>query len=359
MSEPVIKIFGDRILKAVKQAKDFCEFRKILEIENLVPDQCSIIETMLEKDCKKRPIKIKEMLIEKRVEVKAIKQDDKEVKIKLENEKLEKARKEKEEVEKRLKELTKQRETAKQTSFGAVVAGKIKPSVGFTFIKEEKYTCGNISNKMQEFRHDKTGMEFVYIPGGTFDMAPNYKVTLSPYLIGKYQVTQSEWQKIMGDNPSSFKGDRRPVECVSWDDCQEFCQKTGLSLPSEAQWEHACRAGSKGRYCFGDDELKLGEYAWYDSNSGSQTHPVGEKKPSAYGLYDMHGNVWEWCQDYYGNYPSGSFTDPTGVSSGSSRVNRGGGWYGYTSNCGSANRDGSDADYLSSCLGFRCFLRLT
>ena len=141
--------------------------------------------------------------------------------------------------------------------------------------------------------------------------------------------------------PSDFKGLKNPVEMVSWDDCQEFVEKLNakvgvgkFSLPTEAQWEYACRAGSTTRYCFGDDESGLGEYAWYAANSKSkthllgETHPVGEKKPNAFGLYDMHGNVWEWCQDWYdGDYYANSPTDdPAGPVTGSDRVYRGSCW---------------------------------
>ena len=158
-----------------------------------------------------------------------------------------------------------------------------------------------------------------------------------PFYLGKYLVTQEQWEAVMGNNPSHFKGPKNPVEQVSWDDCQQFleqAQREGrprggkFQLPTEAQWEYACRAGSTTRYCFGDDESELGEYAWYDANSGSKTHPVGEKKPNAWGLYDMHGNVWEWCQDWYdgGYYANSPTDDPTGPATGSDRVFRGGGW---------------------------------
>jgi formylglycine-generating enzyme required for sulfatase activity len=241
----------------------------------------------------------------------------------------------------------------------------VKVPSGFTFLREAKYTCGGITNTVQEFQHDVTGMEFVYIPGGTFQMGgdknddekPIHKVTLKPYLIGKYAVTQAEWKKIMGSDPSNFKGDRRPVEQVSWKDCQEFCKKTGLALPSEAQWEFACRAGSTGEYCFGDDESLLEQYAWYDKNSGSETHPVGEKKPNARGLYDMHGNVWEWCQDgWHDNYqgaPGDASAWETGTSAGSLRVFRGGFWYFVALWLRSADRGRYDAEGRYDYLGAR------
>jgi formylglycine-generating enzyme required for sulfatase activity len=182
--------------------------------------------------------------------------------------------------------------------------------------------------------------EMMLIPPGKFwmgspesekdrygDEGPRHKVLISkPFYLGKTEVTQAQWQKIMGSNPSNFKGDRRPVEQVSWKDCQEFCKKTGLALPSEAQWEFACRAGSTGAYCFGDDGSLLKDYAWYNENSGSKTHPVGQKKPNALGLYDMHGNVREWCGDRFEKYPSEEVKDPTGPSNGSLRVLRGGSW---------------------------------
>jgi len=183
-------------------------------------------------------------------------------------------------------------------------------------------------------------MEFVLIPGGTFTMGspggesgrdgdegPQHQVTLSPYLISKTEVTQAVWERVMGGNPSRFKGPDRPVEKVSWNDCVSFCEKTGLSLPTEAQWEFAARSGTQSAYYFGNDSSSLGNYAWYDGNSSSQTHPVAQKQPNAYGLYDMAGNVWEWCYDWYtGSYSSSSVTNPTGPSSGADRVGRGGSW---------------------------------
>ncbi len=219
-------------------------------------------------------------------------------------------------------------------------------------------------------------LELVLVPAGEFlmgspdfdDEKPQHRVRITkPFYLGKYPVTQEQWQALMGANPSHFQGPKNPVECVSWEDCQEFLKKvnakTGtrggnLVLPTEAQWEYACRAGITTKYCFGDDESMLGEYAWYEKNSAKKTHPVGQKKPNAWGLYDMYGNVWEWCQDwfdgdYYANSPS---DDPAGPSRGSSRVYRGGSWDYHAWRCRSANRDGYDPLFRIGILGFRLAL---
>ena len=173
-----------------------------------------------------------------------------------------------------------------------------------------------------------------------------HEVTLSkPFYIGKYAVTQEQYEKVMGANPSNFKGAKNPVETVSWDDAQDFCKKLSATsgktvrLPTEAEREYACRAGSTTAFCFGDNENGLADYAWYASNSDSKTHPVGEKKPNAWGLYDMHGNVFEWCQDWYGDYPAGAATDPQGAAQGAGRVLRGGCWGVAPRYCRSAFRD--------------------
>jgi len=201
-------------------------------------------------------------------------------------------------------------------------------------------------------------LDLVWIETGTFMMGSpagekdrfgdelQHPVTLTKgYWLGKYPVTQEQWERVMGSNPSYFKGARNPVEEVSWDDCQEFIQELnrrvsggGFGLPTEAQWEYACRAGSTGAYCFGDDEDRLVQYAWYPENCGHTTHPVGEKKPNAWGLHDMHGNVWEWCQDWWDSYSSGAQTDPTGAASGSRRVSRGGSCGDFARLCRSADR---------------------
>ena len=219
------------------------------------------------------------------------------------------------------------------------------------------------------------GMSFVLIPAGSFTMGspagepgrdPDerlHPVTISnPFYLQTTEVTQKQWTQLMGNNPSSFKdrGDDCPVENISWNGAQEFILKLNQKesgakyrLPTEAEWEYACRAGNKGRFCFGDEEARLGEYAWYSGNSGGKTHPVGQKKPNTWGLYDMHGNVWEWCQDWYGDYSTSQVTDPTGPKAGEGRVFRGGSWGIYAKHVRSASRNGRRPGYRHYYLGFR------
>jgi formylglycine-generating enzyme required for sulfatase activity len=210
-------------------------------------------------------------------------------------------------------------------------------------------------------------MELVLVPAGTFlmgsphgedgrteDEEPRHEAVITrPFYIGKYAITQAEWQAMMGSAPSFFKGDNRPVENVSWDDCQAFCgalsQKTGrvVRLPTEAEWEYSCRAGTGTAYSFGDSSERLGGYAWYGDNSGSETQPVGGKQPNSWGLHDMHGNVWEWCSDWYDEtfYVRSPKLAPRGASSGNYRVLRGGSWLYYPWGCRSAVR----LRYLPAC----------
>jgi formylglycine-generating enzyme required for sulfatase activity len=187
---------------------------------------------------------------------------------------------------------------------------------------------------------DGVKMEFVLIPAGSFMMGsdtvggakPAHRVTITkPFYLCKFEVTQEQWEKVMGSNPSQLKGAKHPVEMVTWEDCQKFLEalkgkvpSQTFRLPTEAEWEYACRARSKTDYCFGDAPDKLRDYAWFKDNSQEQTHPVGQKKPNAWGLYDMHGNVWEWCQDWHGEYTVKSAIDPTGAATGPYRVLRGG-----------------------------------
>jgi formylglycine-generating enzyme required for sulfatase activity len=187
--------------------------------------------------------------------------------------------------------------------------------------------------------------EMVYVEGGTFEMGctgeqggdcgrnetPVHSVTLTSFNIGKYEVTQAQWNIIMGTNPSSNdRGGNYPVTNVSWNDAQEFCNRLNAAtgkqyrLPTEAEWEYAARGGSKSKGYKYSGSHNLNKVGWYDGNSGGNTHPVGQKRPNELGIYDMSGNVWEWCSDWYGSYSAAMQTDPTGASSGSYRVERGG-----------------------------------
>ena len=196
----------------------------------------------------------------------------------------------------------------------------------------------------QSFTVNGVSFDMMYVKGGTFTMGatseqgseadsdekPTHSVTLSSFYICKYEVTQAVWEAVMGSNPSYRKGANLPVESVSWDDCQTFIRKlnalTGKNfrLPTEAEWEFAARGGnnSRGYKYAGSNNIET--VAWYQGNSGNKTHVVGTKSPNELGLYDMSGNVWEWCQDRYGSYSGASQTNPTGASSGSNRVLRGG-----------------------------------
>ncbi len=209
-------------------------------------------------------------------------------------------------------------------------------------------------------------MDLVRIEAGSFQMGsvdgekPVHAVRISkPFYMGKAEVTQAQWKAVMGDNPSYFKGDDLPVEQVTWDDAQEFCRKLSLKarrevrLPTEAEWEYACRAGGTGKWTFGDREFDLQDYAWYSDNSEAKTHPVGLRKPNAWGLYDVHGNVWEWCADRYGSYSANEAKDPIGLASGEARVLRGGSWYNYPHYCRSARRDWSAAGSRGYASGLR------
>jgi len=245
------------------------------------------------------------------------------------------------------------------------------------------------------------GYEMVSVPGGSFLMGdteyetPVHTVTLSGFSIGKYEVTQAQYRAVMGYNPSAFSKDadrgenknKRPVENVTWYDAIEFCNKlskrdglqavynisdripkkgypiksatvtadrskNGYRLPTEAQWEFACRAGTTTSWFSGTEDT-LDNYAWYDANSNEKTHEVGKKSPNAFGLYDMHGNVWEWCWDRYGDYSGEAQTDPQGVSSGADRVFRGGSWRSSAVGVLSAYRDYVNPNNRGDILGFR------
>ena len=226
-----------------------------------------------------------------------------------------------------------------------------------------------------EYKHRQTGIVFVRVPGGKFRMGigdpdekrqiedlvssggriprgvpmrpigmlrterPAHEVALSSYLIAKYEVTQAEWGHVMGSSPARLNRENMPVESVSWNDCEEFCKKTSLKLPTEAQWEYACRAGTAGPY---GGKGRLDDMGWYRDNSGGTTQPIGQKEPNGFGLHDMHGNVFEWCEDVYDrdfySKPEARTKDPLCTSGSSFRVHRGGSRQLHALGCRSASR---------------------
>ncbi len=244
--------------------------------------------------------------------------------------------------------------------------------------------CGNrTSGKL-------LGIKMVRIPEGTFMMGlengntdntqPVHRVNVSEFLMSATEITQRQFQRVMGKNPSRVIGNNFPVENASWFDAVRFCNriselagldlcyntdtwqcdfsKNGCRLPTEAEWEYACRAGSNEKYCFGNDKSRLTEYAWYSANT-SGTYPVGVKKPNAWGLYDMHGNVYEWCSDFYDEnyYKNSPINNPTGHQSGSYRVLRGGSWFNHSDYLRSAHRGREHQGVGDSHIGFRVVYR--
>ena len=267
---------------------------------------------------------------------------------------------------------TEQTTKKQKQSSSSASSGKSKKSSSSRLSRQS--SSGGMSQAQKDSIIQQVIYDMVWVEGGTFTMGatseqgndaygdekPAHQVTLSGFYICKYEVTQALWLAVMGENPSGFKGDaRRPVECVSWNDCQKFITKlnqlTGkrFRLPTEAEWEYAARGGnlSCGYKYAGSDNL--GSVAWYKDNSGSTTHPVGQKSPNELGLYDMSGNVWEWCQDCFDRYSSASQTNPTGPSSGYP-VCRGGTWS-QDANCSRVSlRNCVTTSYTSN----RCGLRL-
>ena len=236
--------------------------------------------------------------------------------------------------------------------------------------------CNGVMLKMIKIKAGTFNMGSPHAEKGRYNDEKQHQVTLTKdYWLGKFEVTQAQWQAVMGYNPSNFKGDTRPVEKVSWNDAKEFCNKLNekyagklpegykFDLPTEAQWEYACRAGTTTALNNGknltDEKYNcknLAEVAWYYyRDKENQTHPAGLKHPNALGLYDMHGNVWEWCRDWHAGY-EGDSTDPVGPSSGSNRVIRGGSWSDYARNCRSAYRYNYGPGSRYNALGFRLAL---
>jgi formylglycine-generating enzyme required for sulfatase activity len=236
----------------------------------------------------------------------------------------------------------------------------------------------------------ESGVEMVLLPAGRFIMgdkdevdAQPHEVFVSSFYIDKYPVIQEQYKKVMSENPSRWKADKNPVEQVRWSDAVKYCNalslKEGLQpcydlqtwrcnfdangyrLPTEAEWEYACRAGTETKYFFGNDSSKLKNYAWLDENSSGKPHPVGQKKPNPWGLYDMSGNVWQWCNDFYqvDYYQQSPEENPKGPDAGETKVVRGGAWKFSADSCRSGYRYNEDPGYSDVCFGydiygFRC-----
>ena len=208
----------------------------------------------------------------------------------------------------------------------------------FTYAGLDRFSSGGKTHEVALFQHTRTGLGFVLVPAGRFVMGSpateaarsfdevRRNVTLTrPFLICRTEVSQRAWGTVRGENPSHFPGEDLPIETVTMLDVERFLIRAKLELPTEAQWEYACRAGTTGVYGFGDAQ-GLDEHAWYDANAGGRTHPVGQKKPNAFGLFDVHGNVLEWCRDGYDVPTEVDVTDPEGLAGAGDRVVRGGSW---------------------------------
>jgi formylglycine-generating enzyme required for sulfatase activity len=239
----------------------------------------------------------------------------------------------------------------------------------------EEMASGENGPAAEKVITNSVGMTLRLIPAGTFQMGSpevekgrfdnerQHQVFLSrPFYLQTTPVTQGQWLAVMGNNPARFKkgGPECPVEGVSWNDAKEFISRLNemektdtYRLPTEAEWEYACRAGTTTRFGCGDEEAKLQDYVWYGENSGGKTHPVGQKEPNTWGLHDMHGNVWEWCQDWYGEYPPRPVIDPPGPETGEYRMLRGGSWYDLAWFLRSAVRSFRYPDFRSGGIGFR------
>jgi len=268
--------------------------------------------------------------------------------------------------------------TNPDTNHETLAGGFIYVPSEFSYVGTFNYSCGGQNHDVEEYDYTlpnstpSTVMRFVLIPDGAFTMGsptsdpdsydderPQHTVTLEPFLLAKYECTQEQWLAVMGSFPQtqdSGQGDDYPVYYVSWDDIRlagGFCETTSLSLPSESQWEYACRAGTTTRYYFSDESTDLGNYAWFSGNASS-TKIVGQKLENAFGLYDMHGNVWEWCEDTWHNDYNGAPPDGSAWLGGSStRVSRGGGWNYNAQNCRPAFRDRCAPSSRINSLGFR------
>ena len=239
-------------------------------------------------------------------------------------------------------------------------------------LAHDEWQVKNVGNDLV-FTVNGVAFTMKHVAGGSFQMGNNsadayrdeqpvHNVKVSSFYMGETEVTQALWQAVMDTIPSHFKGDNRPVESVSWNDCQEFIlylnQITGYQfrLPTEAEWEYAARGGKKGQGCKYAGKNTVGTIAWILDNSGNKTHAVKGRTPNELGLYDMSGNVWEWCTDWYGRYAAGFQTDPQGLDEGSYRVLRGGCWNSNAWYCRVSNRSFNTPDFSGNGYGFRLVL---
>ena len=284
-----------------------------------------------------------------------------------------------EEAERKREEENKARRAKlKKIILWAVVAVVAVVGVGVLMNIPPSPTLGTSSYtpNIREFTVNGVSFQMVEVRGGTFTMGatpeqgadawsdekPAHKVTLSDYYIGKTEVTQALWETVMGNNPSWFKGENLPVEKISWNDCKEFISKlnalTGKTfrMPTEAEWEYAARGGSKSRGYTYSGSNRLDDVAWYMDNSGGKTHEVGYKRPNELGLYDMSGNVWEWCSDWFGDYSSSAQNNPKGPDSGTGRVRRGGSWGSVAWSCHCSSREIRGPGNRNCLLGLRLCL---
>jgi len=267
------------------------------------------------------------------------------------------------------------RKTAENEMKSRSLYGKIYSNAGEVFVVEKRVEPPPLTNRFANFTETagNLNLEMIAVQGGTFTMGctseqdgecydnekPAHQVTVSNFYIGKFEVTQAQWKVVMGSNPSYFKGDNLSVESVSWSDAQEFIRKlntlTGKQyrLPTEAEWEFAARGGAKSQGYKYSGSNNLNNVAWFNDNRGSATHAVGTKSPNELGIYDMSGNVWEWCSDWIGNYSASAQRDPMSASSGTSRVVRGGSWDGNAEFCRVSFRDEAHPDDRCGNLGFR------
>lgn len=262
------------------------------------------------------------------------------------------------------------KQLAQNISYVACVGYQVEQNPKYSSQNAISSNTSSTSSSFQSPSSPLPGASFVKIPPGSFQMGSNeygdekpiHTVNIKTFYMMTTEVTQAQWQAVMGNNPSYFKGDNLPVECVSWNDVQEFLRKLNQKdpgknyrLPSEAEWEYACRAGTTTKFYSGNNDSDLDGIAWYSGNSHDKTHPAGQKCPNVWGLYDISGNVWEWCQDWYHDSYKGAPTDGSAWESprGSYRVLRGGSWYNFPNFCRSASRSYNSPDRRSYGMGFR------